>query len=241
MTKRGLKFRIDHRLEDDEVAAVLIGRVDHVMKLDGILRTIRAVEHLDDDGARFFIVGDGDAMDVVEQRVSEVNTRLGRKAITTTGVLQDPRPAYEAADIVVAMGSSAIRGLAFAKPVIVLGAGSFSKVFEPRSLDHFVDQGFYGHDEGDEDGHQLAQQLRSLMDPDRRRELGAFGKQTIDDRYSLDVMAERLEQIYRSAIEQPLSTTKRWIDAGWGLGYGEIATRVPPSLRDSVRRRIRGV
>lgn len=240
-TERGARFRAEHRIDDDQLAVMVIGRVEPVMKLDGILRTISAAEGLDDDSLRFVIVGDGEAMDVVKGRVAEVNDRLGRNAVEIVGALEDPRPAYEAADIVLAMGAAALRGLAFAKPVVVLGLGSFSRVFEPDSLPYFIDRGFYGSATGDDGALELMAQLRSLLDADRRERLGAFGKETIDDHYALDVMAARLEDIYRAAIDDPLSTVERSVDAAWALGYGLIRRVAAAPLREAFGRRLRGI
>ena len=84
------------------------------MKGEGLHRTIDAVRTLGRDlPLRFVIVGDGTARIELERRANEVNTELGRSAVVLTGPLLDPRPAYASADIVVGMGGSALRGMAF--------------------------------------------------------------------------------------------------------------------------------
>ncbi|MGB5758706.1 MAG: glycosyltransferase family 4 protein, partial [Acidimicrobiales bacterium] len=195
--EQGAAFRAEHGFTDDHLLAVMATRIDRDMKLDSILRSIAAVELVADPGLRFVLVGDGDSMDTVRRRAELANERLGHAAVHLTGALHDPRPAYSAADMVLGMGGSAIRALAFAKPVIVEGAGSFSKVFEPSSLPYFLREGFYGHAGGDEAGELLADQIRTLLDPQRRAELGAFGLVTVQERFSLEVMTDRLEEVYR--------------------------------------------
>ena len=49
----------------------------------------------------------------------------GRQVVLLTGEIADPRPAYAAADVVVGQGGSALRGMAFGKPLVVVGEGRF--------------------------------------------------------------------------------------------------------------------
>ena len=57
---------------------------------------------------------------------------------------RDPRPAYASADIVLGNAGSALRGLAFGKPTIVLGEAGYSEVVSPESAAAFAWRGFYG-------------------------------------------------------------------------------------------------
>ena len=83
---------------------------------------------------RFHIVGDGAARPRLAQLAEETNAEIGRQAVVLTGMLLDPRPAYAAADIVVGMGGSSLRGIAFGKPVIIVGEKGFSAPFTPGRL-----------------------------------------------------------------------------------------------------------
>ncbi len=235
-------FRDEYGIGDDDTMIGLVTRVDRDMKLDSILRAISAIDLADDadgDGtARLVIVGDGDAMEDVRARAREVNDRRGREAVVLTGSLQDPRPAYSAADVVIGMGGSALRAMSFGKPLIVVGLGSFSKVFEPAALPYFLREGFFGQAEGDEEGEELAAQIRSLLDPARRAELSEYGLRTVRERFSLDLMADRLEEVYRAAATDPPSWWRRNADAAYVYGY-DLAHRLMPSgLKQAVRRRV---
>src|SRR5207237_10898328 len=72
------------------------------------------------------IVGTGDAEDVVRRKAEAANRRLGRPAVVLVGPMNDPRPAYAAADLVLGQGGSAIRAMSFTKPLIVIGEKGFS-------------------------------------------------------------------------------------------------------------------
>jgi glycosyltransferase involved in cell wall biosynthesis len=235
---RAAEFRAQHGLADDEVAVVLVTRVDRAMKLDGILRAIAATRILDEPGLRLVVVGDGDAMDTVRSSANDANAALGRDAVILTGALLDPLPAYDAADIVLGMGGSALRGLSFGKPVIVLGEGSFSRVFSPETSSYFLRHGYHGVEFDDMSGTDLAEQIGSLLDPETRGTLGDFGASTVRERYSLEVATDRLEQMYVHALASPRKTLHRWGDAAYVVGYDFVHRRFPPTLRQAIRKRI---
>ena len=131
-----------------------------------------------------------------------------------TGALQDPHPAYAAADIVLGMGGSAIRGLAHGKPVIVLGAGGFALSYEPATIEHFRREGFYGEGVDGDPVEALGRQIRELHEnPARRQELSVFALEEAATRFGLDAAADSLEAIYRSAVASPPRRATRLADA----------------------------
>ena len=186
-------FRARHGLDPDVPTVVIVSRLSRDMKLDGVRRSIGAVARLAAERpVRMVIVGDGDAF----KELSHDAAAIGRRSVILTGAMRDPRPAYAAADIVLGMGGSALRAMAFAKPVIVLGERGFSEVFEPKTAEEFLWRGFYG--EGDGGSDRLFNQLSDLLDePERAAELAEFGLRTVRDRYSLHAAATHLEKLYR--------------------------------------------
>jgi hypothetical protein len=80
----------------------------------------------------------------LERLANKVNGELRRPAVAVAGATLDPRPAYAAADIVVGMGGSALRGMAFGKPVVIVGERGFSAPFTPETADFFYYNGIYG-------------------------------------------------------------------------------------------------
>jgi glycosyltransferase involved in cell wall biosynthesis len=196
-------FRERYGLNPDVPTVVIVSRLSRDMKLEGIRRSIGAVARLAAERpARLVIVGDGDAF----AELSHDAAAVGRRAVVLAGAMRDPRPAYAAADIVLGMGGSALRAMAFAKPVIVLGERGFSEVFEPKTADQFLWRGFYGDGTGDgESGaERLYNQLADLLDePERRAVLGGFGLRIVSERYGLEAAAAGLERLYREVAGQP--------------------------------------
>jgi glycosyltransferase involved in cell wall biosynthesis len=196
-------FRERFGLNPDVPTVVIVSRLSRDMKLEGIRRSIGAVARLAAERpVRLVIVGDGDAF----AELSDDAAAVGRRAVVLAGSMRDPRPAYAAADIVLGMGGSALRAMAFAKPVIVLGEHGFSQVFEPKTADQFLWRGFYGDGTGnDEFGPEhLYNQLADLIDePERRAALAGFGLRIVSERYGLEAATAGLERLYREVAGQP--------------------------------------
>lgn len=197
------ELRDRFQLDGEALNVVIVSRLVGWMKEEGIRRTITAAADISDAiPIRVVVVGGGTAEAGLRAHADAENQRVGRRAAVLTGALIDPRPAYELADIVVGMGGSALRGMAFGKPLIVVGEQGFSAIFEPETSGQFFWQGYFGHGTGDRDAH-LEEQLRELAgDPARRDTLGAYSLEIIEKRYALDPMADKLDDLYRLTIAQ---------------------------------------
>lgn len=227
-------------LSADVLTVVLVSRVAISMKQEGIERTIDAVGSIGRSREiRLLVVGDGSAMSAIQARAARVNESLGQEVVVMTGAMHDPRPAYSAADIVVGMGSSVLRGMAFGKPAIVVGERGFTLPVTPETMDTFDRTGFYGIGEGrlpaGED--PLADHLGELADnPGRRHELGEFGRKLVQQRYSLDAIAAALDRIYLEVARSVPSLRRRATD---GLLTGVRVARHKAADRGLLGRRTR--
>lgn len=198
------EFRATWGLEPGAYTVVLVSRLAKELKLEGILAAIDCVGLLSQElRIQLVIAGDGPTRPLVEDRARTVNEASGRQAIVLVGELEDPRAAYAVADVALGMGGSALRALAFAKPLIVQGENGFWELLTPDSLTLFLEQGWYGVGPGSQGGaERLAQLLRGLLpDESRRESLGSFGLSTVRERFSLTRGARVLEDFYSQAIE----------------------------------------
>jgi hypothetical protein len=119
------------------------------------------------------------------------------------GNVDDPRPIYDAADIALGMGGSALRSMAFAKPLVVQGERGFWRLLETSSLPEFTENGWFGIGDGENGVDRLASILRPLIADRRRRELlGLFSREVVLDRYGLEAATNRLEALYLDTIER---------------------------------------
>lgn len=136
----------------------------------------------------------------VAQLANAVNSKRGRVVVLVTGGLLDPRQAYASSDIVIGMGSSALKGMSFAKPLVVQGSAGYWKLLDESSAQTFLHQGFFGG--AGRGAPDLASELTAIVDNEtRRRELGEFGRRIVESRFSLEAAVKHQLEIYRLAVD----------------------------------------
>ena len=210
-------FRAQHELDPDVPLMVMVCRLVPELKLEGLLAACDAVGELVGSGVavQLAVVGDGPARDLVEEAAAKANAHAGRRAVVLTGLLVDPKPAYAAADVMLAMGGSALRGLAFGKPLVVQGEHGYWELLTASTQPTFLRQGWYGVG-SDADGRAVgAGRLAGILTPlladrDRWAELGALGRRLVVERFSLQAAAAVQERVYEAAanpIAQPSRAT----------------------------------
>lgn len=221
-------FRAEHRIGHDELVLAIVGRIDEltpeqlrnhgVAKMPGVLLAMDALLSPAAPPARLVLVGDGSGMARARERAEEVNDLLGRRAVVMTGALADPRPAYAAADIGLAMGGSALRVLAHGLPLVVLGDRGFSLAFGPSTMAQFLDDGYYGTIAPSDPVAHLWAQVTPFLDAEARRRVGEWGLGFVSARYGLDAGADRLEAIYRDTLAHEDAWWERLADVGYLSG-----------------------
>jgi L-malate glycosyltransferase len=195
-------FRQRYAADPHEILLVTTSRLSVSTKSESLMRTIAAVRALGRElPVKFLIVGEGTARPQLEALAAEANAHLGREAVSCIGALLDPREAYAAADIVVGMGSSAVRALAFGKPVVVVGEQGFCEPFDAQTASSFYYKGFYGLGDGDAGNARLIEHIRALASSAAKRAAdGAFSRRFATERFCLDLACERLAGLCRRAV-----------------------------------------
>jgi glycosyltransferase involved in cell wall biosynthesis len=220
----GRSFRAQHGILPDEVLVAMICRLVPELKLEGLLTACDAIGALARSGSRvrLVIVGDGHARSQVAERAAKANQTAGSRVVLLTGEIDDPRPAYAAADVVIGQGGSALRGMAFGKPLIVIGEDGFSELLTSASAPIFLRQGWYGIGPGSLGTGVPA--LRMALErlgawPELRRELGAFARRLVVNRFSLHRAAQVQEEEYLTAVQDRIAAGPLVLDlARSGVG-----------------------
>jgi glycosyltransferase involved in cell wall biosynthesis len=213
----GGSFRAQHGIRPDEILVAMICRLVPELKLEGLFAACDAISELvrTRTRVRLLIVGDGPARNEVAERATNANAAAGRRVVLLTGEIADPRPAYAAADVVVGQGSSALRGMAFGKPLVVIGEEGFSELLTPQTVSLFLRQGWYGLGSGSlgsgAPGLRLALE-RLIGSLDLRRDLGAYGRKLVVDRFSLQRAARLQEEEYITAVREPIAASTLVMD-----------------------------
>lgn len=194
---------------DELVLSIVCRMSTDLDKAQGVLAAIHATGTLAAERAvRLLVVGDGPELAEVRAAAELVNSSAGRPVVVVAGNRSDPRSAYEAADIVLGMGTSALKGLAFSKPLVVQGEAGFWKLLDESTESEFLSQGWFGH--GGAGVEALLAAIRSIADDaPRRAELGALGRSIAVERFSLDRAAAAMLEISRDAIARPPAARRR--------------------------------
>jgi glycosyltransferase involved in cell wall biosynthesis len=217
----GVRRRLGVRSGD--VLIAVVGRLEPTMKLAPLLRTMEAVALLAAvQPVHLLVVGDGPSRSRVEEEAEGVRRRCGRPVVHVVGQMVDPRPAYAAADIVVGMGSSALRAMAVGKPTVVVSGRGFERVVSPEHLDYFRRMGYFGDGPAEGAVGRLAAVLSPLVSSaDDRRRLGAFGAAEVRRRYGLEVVTDHVETLYSVVRDSPPARWRTSADAvGTAARYG---------------------
>lgn len=192
-------------LHDDDLAAVVVSRLVPDLKREGLLSAIAAVGLVNPAlNLRLLVVGDGPCREELQDAANATNALVGREAVTLTGQLLDPRDAYAAADIVLGMGTSAQKGMAFAKPVVIQGERGYWETLTAESLPKYLHHNFYGLGDGSDGAPRLAAIIGELArDRGRWPELGEFGRKTALAVFSNESAADRVLEICEDVVACP--------------------------------------
>jgi glycosyltransferase involved in cell wall biosynthesis len=228
-----LPFRERYRIRDNEITLVTVSRVVESLKSESLVRTIEAIRVLGRElRTRLIIVGDGNARQRIDSLAREVNAELQRDAVVLTGALIDPREAYAAADIVVGMGGSALRGMAFEKPVIIVGERGFSAAFKPTTAQWFYYHGIYGLGDGNITPDRLISDIRGLLrERDSFATLGRFSREFVIKHFSLEQVSTRLANFCETAVAQLPSVTAGAADGLRTAALWSYAKALPRPVR----------
>ncbi|WP_157271643.1 glycosyltransferase family 4 protein [Azohydromonas aeria] len=197
----GQPFRQRHGIGRNELMIVTVSRLTEWMKAESLRRTMEVVGMLGKEfPMRFVVVGEGPSRQRLQELAATINGKLGREAIILAGPLVDPRMAYAASDVVIGMGGSGLRAMAFAKPLIVVGEQGYCAPFDASTAEDFYYRGIYGLGDGDPENERLAATLGHLLSrPGQFSSIGEFSRRFVTERFSLETLSARLSHFLTEA------------------------------------------
>lgn len=208
----GAEFRAGLGIAPDEQMIVVVSRFARALKQEGLETAIRAAGRLAPQypRMRLVLVGDGPAMPDLRRLAAKANIAAGREAVILTGELVEPRPAYAAADIVLGMGGSLLRAMAFGKPCIVQGEHGFFRILDGDSARDFRWRGFFGIGGGGNGENLLVDLMeRLLVNPELRKRNADFALGLVHRHYSLDRAVDEQISWYHKLLRQPVDPSRR--------------------------------
>jgi glycosyltransferase involved in cell wall biosynthesis len=181
------KFREAH---SRNVIFTFVGRLSPIKRCDRIIETAIQIKNVS-PAPHFLIIGDGELRDTLETQGCNLPiTFLGWEshtedwlAISDAGILLSDNEA-----VPLAMIEAGLAGL----PVIATNVGSMGDVVENKINGYLVEPNI------DEIASRVVEISKSV---ELRKELGARGKERARQRFSVEAMIKRHEEIYSQAIQ----------------------------------------
>lgn len=206
-------FRAELGIDRNELLVVAVSRFARELKQQGLETAIRAAGRLAArHRMRLVLVGDGPAMPELRVLAGETNALAGREIVVLTGARLDPRPAYASADIVVGMGGSLLRAMAFGKPCIVQGESGYWRILDATSAREFRWRGFYGIDDIATGEDVLLRLLDRLLADDALRKTNAgFALDLVRRHYNLEYAVDEQLKWYRQVLDDHTRPSRREI------------------------------
>ena len=184
-------------------------------------------------GVRILITGGGGAFEELSAQAEEVNRALGRECVLLTGPRTDVNRLAAACDVFVGVSRAALEAMAAGRPAVLSGAQGHTGLFIPALLRKAVDTNFCCRtDPAATEERLLADILSSLaLSPGQREELGLYGRQVVQEYYSVRRMAEDALAVY----DQVCRRRYRVVMSGY-YGFGNAGD---DAILDSIQQAIR--
>ena len=154
-------------------------------------------------GIQLLIAGGGDVLEELKARAEAVNAGLGRRCVVMTGARTDINEIVAAGQVFVGVSRAALEAMAAAKPVIVAGNEGYLGIFGPDKLASARENNFCCRGCPMSDRERLTEDVVRLftgMSQEERAGLGAYGRQTVMEYYSVRRMAADCMKAYRAVL-----------------------------------------
>ena len=179
------------------------GRMTAVKRTDDLLDALAALRERGVD-ALLLLVGDGDDRERLERLA---HGRGLARSVLFLGYQEDVARWYAACDAIVLTSANEgtpvtlIESLAAGRPVVATRVGGVPDVVEEGVTGFLVRPG---------DTHAIAERLALLAaDPERRRSMGAAGREQVLARYAVERLVDDVDRLYRALLPTASATTRR--------------------------------
>lgn len=167
--------------------------IESVLKLDNIVENLKCI-----------IVGDGDDFDNVKKAADSANEKMGREIIHLPGICQDTTKYIAVAKLFVGKSRFAMEAMASAKPVILAGYDGYLGLLSKSNIEECIKNHFCFLGGKEPDVNVLSQDIGAFFGlwDEEQEAIGALGRKTILDHFSLNAMTDDAENAYKAVLEE---------------------------------------
>jgi glycosyltransferase involved in cell wall biosynthesis len=192
-------------IPDDRFVVGWMGRMTAVKRTDDVLLALKGL-HERGVPAALCLVGDGPDRDQLEERAHELGIARDCFSLGYQDAVADWYAAFDAMILPSANEGtpvSVIESLAAGRPVVATDVGGVSDVVRD-GVDGFLVEAA--------DVDALADRLQELAaDPDRRRAMGAAGRERVLHRYAVARLVDDVDRLYRALLEARQSRSRELV------------------------------
>lgn len=188
-------------LENGKKRIVYVSRMDSDRSLVAhLLIEIAPLIHQKYPNSEIVIVGGGNDYDAISKEAEEVNSRLGKRQIITTGARTDINKFVASGDIFVGVSRAALEAMSCKKPSIIAGNEGYIGIFDESKLQCAINTNFCCRGCVPSTAENLMQDIFELFDSRDLTELGRYSREVVKKFYSVDTMAEDALKMYASVL-----------------------------------------
>ena len=149
------------------------------------------------------IIGDGNMHDEICLKANNINARLKRKAVVSTGARTDVNRLLSVATASFGVARAILESMAMAKPVIIAGAEGYIGIYDSSKTELAISNNFTCRGCMPILDEKFKEDIITVlnMDEHERRILGAYGRNTVKEHYSLERMTRDALKLYKLGIK----------------------------------------
>ena len=160
-----------------------------------------ATELVDEIGNNIdiIIVGGGNVFEQLLTKAKRVNKQIGREVIIMTGGRTDINKFVSLADVFIGVSRSALEAMSAEKPVILAGNEGYIGLMNEENIKTAIHSNFTCRGEDKSQNQKLKNDILYVMKSmgeKQKEEIGALGRKTIEERYSISRMVHDNIDVY---------------------------------------------